>query len=41
MQIKKILNENEWNISKSAGILGIDRATIYNKMKKYKIEKNE
>jgi transcriptional regulator with PAS, ATPase and Fis domain len=38
-QIIKILKENDWNISKSAKELGIDRATLYNKIKKYKIEK--
>ena len=39
--IKKILNNNLWNISKTAKELGIDRVTLYNKIKKYKIEKNE
>jgi transcriptional regulator with PAS, ATPase and Fis domain len=38
-QVIKILNENDWNISKSAKELGIDRATLYNKIKKYKITK--
>jgi len=37
--IEKILNDNEGNISKSAKDLGIDRVTLYNKIKKYKIEK--
>jgi len=37
--IVKVLNDNNWNISKSAEELGIDRATLYNKIKKYKIEK--
>lgn len=39
--ILKILEVNQWNISKSAKDLGIDRVTLYNKIKKYKIEKNE
>jgi DNA-binding NtrC family response regulator len=38
--ITKILNNNLWNISKTAKELGIDRVTLYNKIKKYKIEKN-
>jgi transcriptional regulator with PAS, ATPase and Fis domain len=38
--IVRVLNENHWNISKSAGELGIDRVTLYNKIKKYGIERN-
>lgn len=38
--ITKILNTNLWNISKTAKELDIDRVTLYNKIKKYKIEKN-
>jgi len=37
--ISRILDDNDWNISKSAAELGIDRATLYSKIKKYKIEK--
>jgi DNA-binding NtrC family response regulator len=37
--IRQILNENQWNISKSANILGIDRSTLYSKIKRHKIEK--
>ncbi len=37
--ISRILEDNGWNISKSAAELGIDRATLYNKIKKYKIKK--
>ncbi len=36
--IISILKRNEWNISKTAKELKIDRTTLYNKMKKYKIE---
>jgi DNA-binding NtrC family response regulator len=36
--ISKILNENSWNISKSATILGIDRSTLYNKIKLYDLK---
>ncbi len=37
--ITKILRETNWNISKSAKILEIDRATLYKKIKRYKIQK--
>jgi DNA-binding NtrC family response regulator len=37
--IVKILSDSNWNISKSAKILGIDRSTLYNKMKTYQIQK--
>ncbi len=37
--IIQILTENEWNISKSSKILGIDRSTLYSKIKRYKIHK--
>jgi DNA-binding NtrC family response regulator len=36
--IEKILSENNWNIQKSAEQLGIDRVTLYNKIKKYKLK---
>jgi DNA-binding NtrC family response regulator len=35
VHIKNVLEENEWNITRSAEILGIDRATLYHKIKKY------
>jgi len=35
--IYKILNENKWNISKSAQVLEIDRVTLYNKINKYNL----
>ncbi len=37
--IVKILSDSKWNISKSAKILGIDRSTLYNKLKAYQIQK--
>ncbi|MDP4115778.1 MAG: helix-turn-helix domain-containing protein, partial [Bacteroidota bacterium] len=37
----KQLETNEWNISKTAEILDIQRSHLYNKMKKYGIEKGE
>ncbi len=33
--IFQVLNENNWNISRSASILEIDRVTLYNKINKY------
>lgn len=33
--ILNILNENNWNISRSATILDIDRVTLYNKISRY------
>lgn len=39
--ILKQLNANDWNISKTAEILDIQRSHLYNKMKKYGIEKDE
>ena len=35
--ILKVLNENNWNISRSAQILEIDRVTLYNKINKYRL----
>jgi DNA-binding NtrC family response regulator len=37
--IALILNEHEWNISRSAKILGIDRVTLYNKITKYDLKR--
>jgi len=39
VHITRILNENRWNVSRSAEILGIDRSTLYSKIKRYKINK--
>lgn len=39
MHIKNVLKECDYNISMGAKVLGIDRTTLYNKMKKYGIEK--
>lgn len=39
--ILKQLRANDWNISKTAEILDIQRSHLYNKMKKYGIEKEE
>jgi DNA-binding NtrC family response regulator len=34
-----VLNENQWNIVRSALALGIDRVTLYNKIKKFGLKK--
>jgi two-component system nitrogen regulation response regulator NtrX len=39
--ILKQLKANDWNISKTAEVLEIQRSHLYNKMKKYSIEKEE
>jgi DNA-binding NtrC family response regulator len=39
--ILKQLNANNWNISKTSEILDIQRSHLYNKMKKYGIEKGD
>ncbi|MFZ5570201.1 MAG: sigma-54-dependent transcriptional regulator [Thermodesulfobacteriota bacterium] len=37
--IAKVLEDNGWNVSKSAKILDIDRTTLYNKIRLYDIKK--
>ena len=37
--IERVLREMDGNISQSAKVLGIDRATLYNKLKRYGIER--
>jgi transcriptional regulator with PAS, ATPase and Fis domain len=37
--IAAVLDENHWNISRSAEILAIDRVTLYNKIAKYGLQK--
>lgn len=37
--IKYVLDQNNWNITRSAEMLGIDRVTLYNKIKRYGIKK--
>jgi two-component system response regulator AtoC len=41
LHIKRILNNTAWNISQSARRLGIDRQTLYNKMQKYGLSRDE
>jgi DNA-binding NtrC family response regulator len=38
--INRVLHDNGWNISKAAKELGIDRSTLYGKIKRYKIKKS-
>ena len=37
--IEQILQQNDWNITTSARILGIDRSTLYSKIKRYNLQK--
>jgi transcriptional regulator of acetoin/glycerol metabolism len=37
--IEVVLNGNQWNIVRSAHALGIDRVTLYNKIKKFGLKK--
>jgi DNA-binding NtrC family response regulator len=37
--VERILEQNRWNISRSADVLGIDRATLYHKIEKYGLKK--
>jgi transcriptional regulator with PAS, ATPase and Fis domain len=39
VHIAHVLEKNHWNISRSAEILGIDRSTLYAKIKKYEIQR--
>jgi len=39
--IMSVLNNNDWNIAKSAKILEIDRTTLYNKIKRYNLRKSD
>lgn len=38
--IEKVLIKHNWNINKCAGILDIERATLYNKINKYGLKKS-
>ncbi len=39
-RIEATLSANEWNLSKTASILGIGRTTLWRKVKKYNIDRN-
>jgi DNA-binding NtrC family response regulator len=38
--ISQVLHDNQWNIARSAKILGIDRSTLYSKLRRYQIQKD-
>jgi DNA-binding NtrC family response regulator len=38
--VERILAMTEWNVTRSAQILGVDRATLYNKIKRYGLERS-
>jgi transcriptional regulator of acetoin/glycerol metabolism len=38
--IRQVLEENDWNIVRSAKLLEIDRTTLYSKIKKYDLQKD-
>jgi transcriptional regulator of acetoin/glycerol metabolism len=35
--VQKVLEDTNWNISKAASILGINRTTLYNKIRVYSL----
>jgi DNA-binding NtrC family response regulator len=37
--IRKVLNEHQWNIARSARVMGIDRSTLYSKIKRFGLQK--
>jgi DNA-binding NtrC family response regulator len=39
IHIIQILNENDWNIARTAKILGINRSTLYTKIRQFEIQK--
>ncbi len=41
VHVKRILEESAWNITQAARLLDIDRVTLYNKIKKYGLERQK
>jgi DNA-binding NtrC family response regulator len=37
--IRQILNDHHWNVARCARVLGIDRSTLYSKIKRYTLQK--
>jgi transcriptional regulator of acetoin/glycerol metabolism len=38
--IRQVLDDQHWNITRTAEVLGINRVTLYNKIKKYGLRKD-
>jgi DNA-binding NtrC family response regulator len=41
IHIERVLDETSWNLSRSARILGIDRSTLYSKLKRYGLKRQQ
>ena len=39
--IERVLRENSWNVSRSAAVLDIDRVTLYHKIEKYGLKREQ
>jgi transcriptional regulator with PAS, ATPase and Fis domain len=39
--IEQVLRENSWNVSRSAAVLDIDRVTLYHKIEKYGLKREQ
>jgi transcriptional regulator of acetoin/glycerol metabolism len=37
--IRNVLDGNEWNVTRAARLLGVDRGTLYHKIRKYDLER--
>ncbi len=37
--VRAVLDETQWNISRAAAILGVDRGTLYHKIKRYDLQR--
>jgi transcriptional regulator of acetoin/glycerol metabolism len=37
--VARVLDDTQWNISRAAAILGINRTTLYNKIRLYELGK--
>jgi DNA-binding NtrC family response regulator len=41
LHVKRVLDESGWNITRAARLLEVDRVTLYNKIKRYGLEKEK
>jgi transcriptional regulator of acetoin/glycerol metabolism len=41
VHIERVLEETNWNLSRAARILDIDRTTLYNKLKRYGLKRHQ